>query len=183
MEKNKLNIKGFTLVELLVVIGVLGVLAVVVILALNPAQQFARTRDAGRKSAVTQLGHALEAFATARGGGAYVTENNTWISNCVSPNTCLVAAGEIAVAPTLLKYGAGILPCSNAMQNNYCYDYNAAAGTAVIYARLESLAESSKCTVANPVPYFVYSTADARGGLVCSVGVAEPVAGTQTFID
>lgn len=182
MEKNKLNIKGFTLVELLVVIGVLGVLAVVVILALNPAQQFARTRDAGRKSAVTQLGHALEAFATARGGGTYVTElANSWIKDCVSPNTCLVGAGEIAVAPTLLKYGAGISPCSNAMQNNYCYDYDTAAGTAVIYTRLESLAESSKCTVANTVPYFVYSTADARGGLVCSV--AEPVTGTQTFID
>ena len=83
--------KGFTLIELLIVIAILGVLAVVVLLALNPVQQLARTRDSGRISAVTQLGHALEAFATSN-NGTYVPENVTWI-------TTLVNAGEIATVP------------------------------------------------------------------------------------
>lgn len=42
------NIKnfGFTLIELLIVMAILGVLAVVVLVAINPVQQLARTRDA-----------------------------------------------------------------------------------------------------------------------------------------
>jgi prepilin-type N-terminal cleavage/methylation domain-containing protein len=39
---------GFTLIELLIVIAILGVLAVVVLVAINPIEQLARTRDGGR---------------------------------------------------------------------------------------------------------------------------------------
>ena len=46
--------RGFTLIELLIVMAILGVLAVVVLVAINPIQQLARTRDTGRKSGVTQ---------------------------------------------------------------------------------------------------------------------------------
>ena len=56
--------RGFTLIELLIVMAILGVLAVVVLLAINPAEQLARTRDTGRVSAVTQMGHAVQAYDT-----------------------------------------------------------------------------------------------------------------------
>jgi len=167
---------GFTLVELLVVIAIIGVLAVVLLIAINPAQQLARTRDAGRKSAVTQVGHSLEAYATSH-NGVYVAEGATWIGS-------LVTAGEISTVPSGIKYTiSGVSACTVNAQNDFCYDATTIAGgsPAIVYARLESQSELSKCA-SGQIPWVVYSTADGRGGTVCTLG-SEPAAGSQTFVD
>lgn len=59
--------KGFTLIELLVVIAIVGVLAAVVLLAINPARRLAQARDSGRKSDLSQLATAAQAFFTTNG--------------------------------------------------------------------------------------------------------------------
>lgn len=161
--------KGFTLIELLVVIAIIGVLAAVVLVAINPVQQLARTRDAGRKNTIGTLGNAMEAYATTH-SGSYVTENATWI-------TALVTAGEVSVAPAAVPYTAGTpTACTNAAQNGWCYDY--AAPNAVAYARMESISENSVCG-ANAA-YFTWSSANGGAGIVCRAS-GEPVAGLQTF--
>jgi prepilin-type N-terminal cleavage/methylation domain-containing protein len=168
--------RGFTLIELLIVIAILGVLAVVVLVAINPVQQLARTRDSGRKSSVTQIGHALSAYYTAR-NGAYPTEGNTYL-------TTMVTAGEIASAPSAVTYSAIADPgcaATAAVQNGWCYDYDATAGTVVVYTILESNVEDSKCATATDRPAFVYSSVDGRGGLVCVGAAAFPAAGAQTW--
>jgi prepilin-type N-terminal cleavage/methylation domain-containing protein len=54
--------KGFTLVELLLVMAVLGVLATALITLINPLAQFQRTRDSQRKNDLAQLRRALEQY-------------------------------------------------------------------------------------------------------------------------
>lgn len=160
--------KGFTLVELLIVIAILGTLAVVVLIALNPVQQLARTRDAGRRSTVSQLGHAIEANATGR-GGVYMTPSATWI-------TSLVSAGEIASAPQNPNYSAGGATCAIAgqSQNGFCYNTFSTNTRAIVFARLESLAENSKCPAGAPVAWAVYSTANSGGGILCTATGGNP---------
>ena len=56
--------KGFTLVELLVVIAVIAVLAAVTVVAVNPAKKLAQARDAARKSSLQQIVTSLSTFYT-----------------------------------------------------------------------------------------------------------------------
>lgn len=51
--------KGFTLIEILVVIGIIAVLATIVIIAINPARQFAQGRNTQRQSNVETILNAL----------------------------------------------------------------------------------------------------------------------------
>jgi len=51
--------KGFTLIELLVVIGILAILMGIVLIAINPARQFAQANNTDRTNAVGQILNAV----------------------------------------------------------------------------------------------------------------------------
>jgi type IV pilus assembly protein PilA len=50
---------GFTLIEILVVIGIIAILAAIVIIAINPARQFAQARNTQRTSNVGTILNAI----------------------------------------------------------------------------------------------------------------------------
>ena len=168
-----MNKKGFTLIELLIVIAILGVLAVVVLVAINPVQQLARTRDAGRKSTISQLGHAVVAYYTAH-NAVFPATSTTWISS-------LSTSGELSTIPGAVNYGiGGFGPCSTNVQSGWCYTYSNLSTGAVIFAQLESQVEISKCS-SSTAAWFAYSADQGKAGLVCSNSA--PVAGTQSFTE
>lgn len=51
--------RAFTLIEILVVIGIIAILAAVVIVAINPARQFAQARDSQRSANVNAILNAV----------------------------------------------------------------------------------------------------------------------------
>jgi len=184
---------GFTLIELLIVMAILGVLAVVVLVAINPVQQLARTRDAGRKSAVAQVGRALEAFYTTHGGRYLLASNcNTDADPDLGPDwmTCLQDSGEMSSPAAEITYSvSGVTACVtqtisgivHVEHNNLCYAVNTAGDEAIVYSRLESNSDASKCTTSGNIPFFVWSTRDGRGGIVCISGTGVPTPGTQIW--
>ena len=65
--------KGFTLVELLIVIGLLGAIALIVIAAINPIEQANRARDTRFKSDGGQLISAIERYFAVKSEFPWVT--------------------------------------------------------------------------------------------------------------
>lgn len=68
MKNLTFNKKGFTLIELLVVIGILAVLLAIVLIAINPARQFAQANDTKRRNDSLQILNAVWQYAAENNG-------------------------------------------------------------------------------------------------------------------
>lgn len=162
-----MNNKGFTLIELLVVIAVLGVLAGGVLVAINPGEKVAQAKDSTKKSAVSQLVNALQAYYTLN-GGKYPASNNTWIQS-------LVDSGELKNVPPPVNNDTNCL----VGQNGYCYKTNEDQSSAIVYVKLES---KSQCKDSSADAYFLWSSEDGTSGIVCSLsGEPSDTTGGYTF--
>jgi len=83
--------KGFTLVELLVVIGILAILAGAVVVVLNPAELFKQSRDAQRLSDFDALRSSIALYLSTAQNPQFTATNRTQNTNCYSiSGTCNV---------------------------------------------------------------------------------------------
>ncbi len=188
MKMNKTNInsslktkQGFTLIELLIVIAVLGVLAAVILVAINPLEQLARGRDSGRKSSVSQLGNAIQAYYTAQNGVYPVATASVW------GTTTLKNAGEIKVMPqnpaasyTANNASWGSCTSPAMIDSGFCYNTgNDGSGhpAGLIYIKMESGSEASKCGLAANT-WYVWDSTVGQAGIYCNA--SEPTV-TSTF--
>ncbi len=79
--------RGFTLIEILVVIGIIAVLAVIVIVAINPARQFAQARNTQRVSNINSILNAV---------GQNIADNKG-IFTCAGANTLPVNTASSSI--------------------------------------------------------------------------------------
>jgi prepilin-type N-terminal cleavage/methylation domain-containing protein len=61
------TMKGFTLIEILVVVALIAILTAITFIAINPAKNFADTRNAQRSSDVTQILNAITQYTSEQG--------------------------------------------------------------------------------------------------------------------
>ncbi len=88
MHINISNKKGFTLLELLIVIGILAVLTTVVILVINPGEYLAQARDGNRLSDMDTLNKAISLYNLNSGGQNMGSANIVYVSIPDSSPTC-----------------------------------------------------------------------------------------------
>ena len=62
MQRYKKSNQGFTLLEILLVVGIIAILAGIVIVAINPSKQLATVRNTERKSDIKQIDSALQQY-------------------------------------------------------------------------------------------------------------------------
>jgi prepilin-type N-terminal cleavage/methylation domain-containing protein len=95
--------KGFTLLEVLLVIAAIGILAAIVLIAINPNKQLAQARNAERRSEVNTLYKALEQYLIDNQGYPVgITETEQDI--CINNNT----TGCVNLGVLVPDYVAGI---------------------------------------------------------------------------
>jgi prepilin-type N-terminal cleavage/methylation domain-containing protein len=99
--------KGFTLLEVLLVVGILSILASIVIFAINPSRNLADTRNAQRWSDVNTILSASYQYAIANNGTIPSTITTTSTEVCNTAGTCsgLVDLGVLHAAG---RYVVGI---------------------------------------------------------------------------
>lgn len=145
---------GFTLIELLVVIGILGILLAIVLIAINPAAQFAQANNTARTNDVNTILNAVHQYSADHRGllppDMPVAGTTEEISD-TEANICAVLAPDyVSLFPVDPDTNDGVAIADCAQVGGYVTNYNI--------------------------------TRDASGRVTVSAPGAEPVRGTTPII-
>lgn len=88
--------RGFTLLELLIVVVIISILAIVVLFVLNPAETLRKTRDAQRFADLGTLKNAIALYTTTKTGTVYIGGYQGALDNagCRASSTSAWVSGD-----------------------------------------------------------------------------------------
>lgn len=98
--------KGFTLVEILVVIGILAILLAITLVAINPGQHFIDSRNSQRQANVTAILDAIYEYESNHSGNVPPSLS----SLASTPKLIGTATGEIALCADIVPADIADLP-------------------------------------------------------------------------
>lgn len=141
---------GFTLIEILVVVGMIGVLTAGSLLVINPALQLQRSRDATRKSEIKQIQSAIEQYKA--DNGSYPGPAGT----SSSPIYGWAPVGGMALNSNTITYLQKIPTGPGNIGSDGCLGYlYASNGTSyTIFTKLENEKDPDALAV-KPAPNYV----------------------------
>lgn len=148
------NSSGFTLVELLVVIGILGVLAAVLIALIDPVDKLNAANDTGVINTIAQLATGEESYAANHNGFFAATAAD------------MVTTGDLRTSPTA--------------PTGYAYTWTltpsaCASGTTCTSVVITSPLKSKKYVGATPsTPFYRYETSTGKKCPVATIASACP---------
>ncbi len=160
----KFKNKGFTLVELIVVIAIIGLMATATLAVLNPFSQFQKSTDARVKSDLSQIQKALE---------TYYEDHNGYPANDI--NYQIVGSGGVSIVwgSNWSSY-MNVVPKDPTAGHKYIY-YSPNRQTYYLYANLlRGSVDSQSCSggsICTNVPAGVNC---GSASVVCNFGVSSP---------
>jgi prepilin-type N-terminal cleavage/methylation domain-containing protein len=111
MKNKKFKKRGFTLIEILIVLGIIAILAAIVVVAINPAKQFAQARNTERTANITSILNAVgQRLADNKGvfAGTFSIGTNNYICGPL-PNASTNISSNMATDTTTQTGDLGCL--------------------------------------------------------------------------
>ncbi|PIP65279.1 hypothetical protein COU77_01965 [Candidatus Peregrinibacteria bacterium CG10_big_fil_rev_8_21_14_0_10_49_16] len=94
---NTISRRGFTLIEVLLVIGIIAILASIVIVAINPTRQLADARNADRRSDVNSILNAVYQYSIDNNGNLPSAITTTVTEICASGAASCTGYADLSV--------------------------------------------------------------------------------------
>lgn len=161
--------KGFTLIELVVSIGILAILAGLALAILNPFEQFKKAQDARRKSDLAQVQKALEQYY--QDTGHYPSSSGAY--------QIVGQGGTIIWGQSWAPY-LDVVPTDPESKKTYAYyapTSPAGLQTYYLYASLDRAKDIQACNsgaACISITSNSISTAACGSGYTCNYGVTSP---------